>query len=121
MPWTKFVSMELDDEEKLDMTCPMPISHLPNYPYELRITFNEKMLKKLGIGLDQLPDIGDKIDLRAMACVTSVSCNETEAGQTCRVEMQIEEIALENEIEEETPKPSRPAFRKAMYDRKKED
>ena len=97
MPWTKMVSMELDDEDKLDAPMPYPISSKPDYPYGLRICFCEKELKKLNL---DIPEIGDMIDMRAMGTVTSVSINKTDGEDCCRVEIQIERIALENEDKE---------------------
>jgi hypothetical protein len=100
--WTKLVSMECTDEEKLDaMACVPAIKSQPDYPWGLRINLNEGSLKKLeAAGLEGQPDIGDYIDLRCFARVTSVSSNETEGGANRCVELQIEEIALENETTE---------------------
>jgi hypothetical protein len=96
MPWTKMVSMELDDEDKLDLAVPS-ISQKPDYPWGLRICFCEKELKKLEL---DVPEIGDMIDMRAMGTVTSVSIEKRDGGDSCRVEIQIERIALENEAKE---------------------
>ena len=76
--------------------APIPCDR-PDFPYGLRITFSEKELKKLGLGL---PEIGDMIDMRCFAVVTSVSQNEEKSGQTQRVEMQIERISAEAEADE---------------------
>lgn len=107
----KLVSMELDDEEKIDfyttIECPRP-----DYPYGLRLTLSEKELKKLGMSV---PGVGEYIDLRAFACVKSVSCDESSSGETCRVELQIEKIATENEdqeIPDEREKPRRSLYRR---------
>lgn len=93
--WTKMVSMELDDDEKLDF-C-VPSCPRPDFPYGLRICFSEKELKKLEL---EIPEIGDMIDLRAMGTVTSVTIDKTDGEDRCRVEIQIERIALENENKE---------------------
>lgn len=106
----KLVSMELDDEEKIDFCAPIECPR-PDYPYGLRITLSEKELKKLGMAV---PQVGEYIDLRAFACVKSVSCDETSSGETCRVELQIEKIATENEdkeIPDERP-PRRSLYRR---------
>lgn len=97
MAWTKMVSMELDDDDKLDAPMPFPLSSKPDYPYGLRICFSEKELKKLNL---DVPDIGDMIDMRAMGTVTSVSINKTDGEDRCRVEIQLEKIALEDENRE---------------------
>jgi len=98
MGWTKLVSMELADEDKLDAVQPIPMPDKPDFPYGLRISLTDKELTKLGVEADC--EIGDYIDLRAFARVTSVSANETGDGKCCRVELQIEQLALENESAE---------------------
>lgn len=100
MAWTKFVDMEMDDEDVLDMACPIPIerSKRQTYPYGLRICLTHKELEKLSLGDDC--DVGDVIDLRAFAVVTSVSSNDVGGGKECRVELQIQKLALENEGDE---------------------
>lgn len=97
MSFTKLVDMELDDEDKLDAAMPIAMPDKPDYPYGLRICLTEKEMEKLGL---EMPDLGDAIDMRCFATVTSVSCNEDTGGKCCRVEMQIEKIAIENEMME---------------------
>lgn len=95
--WSKMVSMELDDEDKLDFCAPIPCDR-PDYPYGLRICFTEKELKKLGL---EKPDIGDMIDFRGFGVVTSVSSDQVDGGEErCRVEIQIQRISVENEANE---------------------
>ena len=101
MAWTKLVSMELDDEDKMDLALPPPVSEQPDYPWALKISLTDKELTKLGLE-DDLPDVGDYIHLGAMARVTSVSSNATDGQNCCRVELQIEMLA----VEEEPPDPS---------------
>lgn len=111
--FTKLVDMELDDESKLDFCAPMPCP-TPDYPYGLRLSLSEKELKKLGM---PTPQVGDYIDMRAFCCVKSVSCDSTDNGDSCRVELQIEKIAVENEADEAEPiaKPRR----RLMYGKSK--
>lgn len=97
MAWTRLVSMEMDDEDKIDFCAPIACE-APDYPYGLRITLSEKELKKLEL---PLPEIGDYLDLRAFARVTSVSLDQRNGEDCCRVELQIEQIAVENENTEE--------------------
>ena len=99
MAWSKLVDMEMDDDEKLDRAIPdMPSK--PDYPWGLRISLTEKELKKLELDADC--DIGDMIDLRAFAVVTSVSKNKMDGGEECcRVELQIQKLAVENEMTED--------------------
>lgn len=96
MGWTKLTSMELDDEDKMDMAVPQ-VSQQPDYPWGLRICLTHKELKKLGL---PIPEVGDCLDMRAFGCVTSVSCETTNGEDRCRVEIQIETIALEDEMSE---------------------
>lgn len=103
MAWTKLVSMERTDDEKLDAvaTCVPGLKDQPDYPWGLRINLDEGSLKKLeAAGLEGQPDVGDYIDLRIFARVTSVSSNETSSGTNRCVELQIEQLALEDETTE---------------------
>ena len=93
MAWSNLVDMELDDEDQLDMPMPIPMDR-PRYPCGLRICLGDAELKKLGLDADC--NVGDMIDLRAFA---SVTCVHSEDGSS-RVELQIEKIALENEMTE---------------------
>ena len=98
MGWSKLIDLELDDEDKLDAVMPIVMPSKPDYPYGLRITLTHKELEKLGL---ELPDVGDVIDLRAFATVTNVWCSSGDGGDCCRVELQIEKIAVENEMTED--------------------
>lgn len=91
--------MELDDEDKLDSSGPIPMPSKPDYPYGLRISLTHRELEKLGLEADC--EVGDMIDIRCFATVTSVSKSEDGDGQRCCVELQIEKMAVENEMEEE--------------------
>ena len=93
----QLVDMEMDDEDQLDAMTPIPVKAKAQYPYGLRICLCHTELEKLGL---PVPDVGDYIDLRAFATVTSVSCNDGEYGATCRVELQIEKLSVENETTE---------------------
>lgn len=97
MAWSKLVDLELDDEDKMDAMMPIAMSSKPDYPYGLRISICEKELKKLGLSV---PENGDMIDMRCFGTVTSVSTNSSSDGDSCRVEIQIEKIAVENEMTE---------------------
>ena len=92
--------MELDDEASLDAAMPIAMAEKPKYPFGLRICLCERELEKLGLEADC--DVGDVIDLRAFAVVTSVSKGEGEhEGKYSRVELQIQKLAVENEMTEE--------------------
>lgn len=94
----KLVDMELDDEDKLDAVTPIPTAR-PDYPYGLRICLTDKELAKLGLSDDC--EVGDMIDMRCFGTVTSFSKNDSGEGSSCRVEIQIEKMAVENEMTED--------------------
>lgn len=94
MAWSKLVDLELDDESKVDAVMPMPVD-VPDYPYGLRICLTNRELEKLGLDTDV--EEGDMIDIR---CFGSVRC-VTKANGDCRVEIQIEKMAVENEMTED--------------------
>ena len=96
--WSQMVPMELTDEEKLDALLPASIKDQPDYPWGLRISLTEHELQKLGLEADC--SIGDTIHLKALARVTCISNEATDGGNKVRVELQIEQLAVENEDEE---------------------
>ncbi len=98
MAWSALVDMEMSDDEKLDTIMPMPMDR-PDYPCGLRISLTEKDLGKLGLNQDC--DIGDMVDIRAFAIVTSMNKYDGPDGACCRVELQIQKMAVENEMTEE--------------------
>lgn len=98
MAWTKFVDMELDDEDSMDTVCPIPCDK-PKWPYGLRICLTHTELAKLKLEPDC--EVGDMIDLRCFGEVTSISISDGEGGKQCRVEIQFQKIALEDESNED--------------------
>ena len=106
MAW---ISTELDDEEKLDMMMPLPMER-PDYPCGLRLSFDKAMLKKLH--LDELPKVGDLLDLRAMMEVTHVS--DGPMGQCIETQITLIKDPIENEDTEEAAEP-KPKRRKLFY------
>ncbi len=96
--WSKLIDMELSDEEKLDTSMPMAMPSKPDYPCGLRLCLTHKELEKLG--LEANCDIGDMIDLRCFAEVTSISKNDYGNGEECRIELQITHMACEDEMSE---------------------
>lgn len=98
--WTKMVDMELDDEASLDMVMPIAMPTRPRYPYTLMITLTDRELTMLNLSHDC--EVGDVIDLRAFAVVTSCSSHDSKhGGKSCRVELQIQKLAVENESTED--------------------
>jgi hypothetical protein len=86
------VNLALTDEEKIDAVMPMKMD-APEYPCGLRISFCDPELEKMDI--DEMPDVGDLIDLRIFAEVTSISSGPM--GR--RIELQITDIL---DFEDET-------------------
>lgn len=95
----QMVSMELDDEDKLDAVTPMPMPDRPEFPYGLRISLTEKEFEKLGLDPADA-EVGAIFHLHAMARVTCVNASDTPSGKCCRVEAQIEDLEIESEDEE---------------------
>lgn len=96
------VSMELDDEDVMDMACPIPIDmkDRQRFPYGLRISLTASELRKMRLDpADAF--VGGLIHMHALARITSVSMNQTEGGDDCRVELQIEDMCIESEDEED--------------------
>lgn len=89
-------SMELDDEDKLDALMPLPMPEKPDYPYGLKICLTEKELKKLEIDHSDA-FVGATFHGHFMARVTSVSTEKRDGVECCRIEAQLEEIAVESE------------------------
>lgn len=109
MSLTKFVSMELDDEDKVDLGVPceaVPEGRLvPEFPWGLRISLTEAECKRLKLNPSEI-EVGDFLHFQAFARITSISCNsmvDPRTGETkdcCRVELQIEQMAAEDESHE---------------------
>jgi hypothetical protein len=103
MSWSKLVDLELSDDDKLDMALPCGPADVkpkgPDYPWGLRISLTEKELEKLDLDIKDA-EIGDVIDIRAVAAVTSISQSDSDGGK-CRVELQIQKMAIENEADDE--------------------
>jgi hypothetical protein len=83
----------------------------PIYPYGLCIHLNQEDLEKMD--LEDGFEVGDVIDMRCLAKVTSVSKNETTEGVNSRVEIQITHLATETEYEEsEAPRAVKNPYKK---------
>lgn len=87
--------MELDDEEKFDAVTPIPTAK-PEYPWGLRICLTEAEFEKLGLDPADAV-IGGMVHGHFMAAVTSISANDGPDGSCCRVELQIQHLAIESE------------------------
>lgn len=95
----KMVDMEMDDEEKLDAAMPMPIASPQDYPFGLRICLTEKELEKLNLDPEEA-ETGGYIHGHFMGCITSVTSEDRDGKKSCRIEIQIESLAIESEDEE---------------------
>ena len=92
--------MEMDDESQLDAPMPIAMPERARYPYGLRICLSEKEFAKLGLDPRDAV-IGGICHGHFLARVTSVSANASEGDSSCRVELQIEDLAIESEDEED--------------------
>lgn len=112
------VSLELDDEDMLDMDCPIgiPMPDRPKYPYGTQIVLGDKELEKLGCDVGDA-FVGGMIHIHAMARVTSVSQNDTEGGKRSRVELQIEAMCVEGEDAENAVAETSMQKRNPLHDR----
>jgi hypothetical protein len=70
----------------------------PLYPYGLCISLDDDILSKLDI--DDDCDVGDTIHLCCLAKVTSSSKRDTSEGPKHHIELQITDMAVEDEDEE---------------------
>jgi hypothetical protein len=86
----KLASMKLDKKEQKKET---EIAYdAPDYPWGLCVELNDDALDKLK--LEELPDVGDEMQLIAKVTVTTVSENASRAGASRRVSLQITEMAI---------------------------
>lgn len=92
---TKFVDMKRTDEEKRLAAFPGSIESQPDYPWGLTLRLTEEEMEKLDLDTDC--QVGDFIDFRALAQVTSVSMSDSGDGTKCCVELGIRYMAAEDE------------------------
>lgn len=94
----KLVDMARTAEEQKDVANPTP--NLPLYDYGLTLRLGHESLEKLDLDYSDV-EVGDLLDIRALAKVTSVSRNDTGSGEQCCVELQIVMMGIpENESHE---------------------
>jgi hypothetical protein len=100
--FSKLISVAYTDEEKEEKFPGMAPELRPEHPYELCITLDEITLKKLGLE-ESNPEPKDIVDIRAFGRVTGVHTDARDGEETrCRVEIQITDIAVEDEDDEES-------------------
>ena len=77
------------------------VGDAPEYPFGLRICLSEAEMEKLGLDVADA-SVGDLVDMRCFAVITSVSQNQKADGTNCaRVELQIQKLAVESEMEDD--------------------
>lgn len=92
------MSMSAEEaEEKMEKM--MPSQDAPKYPYGLAISLTHDELEKMNVDYEDWA-VGDTFHLHAMAKITSISRNESQDGENCRVEMQITSLDAESEDDE---------------------
>jgi|SRR5579859_669946 len=101
MAFRHMVDLARSPEEKEEAVMPVS-SVVSDYPYGLCIALSHDELEKLD--LDPECEIGDMLHGFFMAKVTSVSMNASEGSDpSCRIELQITHLALEDEDTETEP------------------
>ena len=92
------VSLELDDEDKED--APQVLKALtPDFPWGLRIRLTEVELEKLGLSHDGV-EVGEIVHGHFMGRVLAKRHSVENDEESCCVEIQIEDLAIESEDEE---------------------
>ena len=93
--WHKYINMELSDDDKIDMICPVGRPNQADFPPGLRICLTERELEMLGLEDDC--ELGDCIHLFCFAEVQAV----TKRDGRCSVELQITDMSAEDENDED--------------------
>lgn len=91
--------MEMDDEDQLDTAMPIAMPERPRYPYGLRLCLTGPEFEKLGLDPSEAVK-GGIVHGHFLARITEVMARDSEGGSDCRVELQIEDLAIESEDEE---------------------
>lgn len=95
------MSMELDDDEQYDTVMPLG-GDKPSYPYGLQICLTGAELEKLGLDpAAAMGAIGGMVHGHFMGQITSANMNaQAEGDPQCRIEIQIQFLAIESEDDE---------------------
>jgi hypothetical protein len=96
--FAKFVSLARSPDELKEQAKKQygPSMEQPVFPYGLCLSLDEDTIKKLGLDTDDC-EVGAKIHLCCMAEVTDFSKRKMDDGISRRIELQITDIAFENE------------------------
>ncbi len=90
---TGMVSMEMDDESMNDAPMPIPMATKASFPYGLQIALTDSELEKLGVDVTEAT-VGGVFHIEGLARITSLSMTDGPNGQCCRLEAQIEDLAV---------------------------
>ena len=93
------VSLELDDDGKLDTPMPMPMADKPDYPVGLHICLTSAEIAKLEIDPTEAT-VGGTFMMQGLARITSVSCNDGPDGKCWRIEAQLTDMGILNADDE---------------------
>ena len=88
-------SMAMSAEEAKEMySCePSKPGDGPKYPYGLSLCLNDDTLEKLGI--TELPEVGQVVQITALATITSIGMNQQQDGdKESRAELQITDMEM---------------------------
>ena len=86
-------SMKLTKSESTEAMPMEAKSDAPAYPYGLRLELNDESMKKLG--LEELPEVGETMMLKAKVVVERVSQNDTkDGGKRQDMSLQITEMEI---------------------------
>lgn len=89
-------NMKLSKEQAKEYAVPSLSKDAPQYPYGLRLDLDSEALKKLG--MTELPEIGQPMELRAKVEVCSTSENKSMDGTEYKsVCLQITDMELSKE------------------------
>lgn len=92
----KMTDMSITADERSKMMEPTMAcaGDAPRYPWGLSVSLDNASLEKLGLS-DDMPEVGEKLQLTAVVEVTSCSMNETkDGGKNYSCALQITKMGL---------------------------
>ena len=87
-------SAEQKKKEKANMSGPVMAGTGDEYDYGTRLQLNKDLLERLGI--KELPKVGDKFSVEAVAEVVSVSQNSGKDSENREVSLQLTDMKVED-------------------------
>jgi hypothetical protein len=73
-------SMKMSAEEAREVGLASDPSDAPQYPYGLLLSLNDETMTQLG--MSEMPAVGSKVMITAMATVMSTNASSTQSGET---------------------------------------